>query len=189
MPQTSTIARDDRIESLTSSRCERNRALRRLRGPVPINADSADPTQDETYLTDNPAQPLPTKWNKSAMTPNIVSARHHGRSCKAECIINNDISTSGLSDLYASLELARAASSRDRGESAVTHRPEIRLTIVPQVMSGRLKRSRRIAACTGCTITETPRRSSGASAQLLGPPLFRKALPVWKVSFLSSWSK
>jgi len=154
MPQTSTIARDDRIESLTSSRCEpardssnliplsagRNRALRRLRGPVPINADSADSTQDETYLTDNPAQRLPIKWNRSAMTPNIVSARHHGRSCKAECIINNDISTSGLSDLYASPELARAASSRHRGESAATHRPEIRLTIVPQVMSGRLKR-------------------------------------------------
>jgi len=139
MPQTSTIAWNDRRESLTSSRCEpgppssnaiplsagRNRALRRLRDPTPINADSADPTQDGTYLTDNPAQPLPIKWNRSAMTPNIVSARHHGRSCKAECIINNDISTSGLPDLYASPELARAASSRHRGESAVTHPPAI----------------------------------------------------------------
>ncbi len=77
------------------------------------------------------------------MTPNIASARYHGRSWQAECIINNERSTSSLPNLYASPELARAASSRHRGESAVTHRPAIRLTIVPQVMSSRLKQSSR----------------------------------------------
>lgn len=148
-----------------------------------------DPTQDETYLTDNPTQPLHIKWNRRAMILNIVSARHHRRACKSECVINNDLSTSGLPDLFASPELACAASSRHRAESSVTHRPTIR---PPHSPSGHVRRAqampRDIEACTGRTTTSSSKKIICCVGATASTSPFREALPVWKVSSLSCWT-